>query len=187
MLYITCTFIQWYLGAVFPLWLTMSEMRQIVTHMQNVAWWLRFMKRTESRKKICIMSVVFCLTLASVWSVNTKRFRAWDFTACGHIKFSGVRIKCSHRSLQLVPRHGQRKRWLLWQRPRYQQTLILHLLQTHHHLMEADIKRRQASINNLILIIYPTRRLVAHVSYFILFYTIKHVLWQWNEPFFAKN
>lgn len=44
----------------------------------------------------------------------------------------------SHLSLQLARRHGQIEGRLLAEGPGHQQTFILHLLQAHHHLMEAE-------------------------------------------------
>lgn len=43
----------------------------------------------------------------------------------------------SHLSLQLAWGHGQAEGRLLAEGPGHQQTFILHLLQAHHHLIEA--------------------------------------------------
>lgn len=49
-----------------------------------------------------------------------------------------IRGAVCHLSLQLAGRHGEAERRLPAQRPGNQQTFVLHLLQTHHHLLGTE-------------------------------------------------
>lgn len=64
-----------------------------------------------------------------------------NLSLCEHSNSSHrmcIGFRRSHLSLQLAWRHGQTEGWLLAKGPGHQQTFILHLLQTHHHLIESE-------------------------------------------------
>ena len=70
---------------------------------------------------VCVCGVVTHTRVSKPFSLSTFKWFTEDV----------------HLSLQLARRHGQTDGRLLAEGPGHQQTFILHLLQAHHHLIEA--------------------------------------------------